>query len=207
MREIAHWVKPELVARVKYGHWTKDKKLRQPVFLGFQEDRSASDCRVELEVPESEKAPVKSDYVQRPSVSKARRVLSRLPSASGSAGVSAKQLQDELFDGSGETLNVELEGKKLSLTHLNKMYFKRPNLRKRDVLLYYLRIAPQILPFLKDRPMVLKRYPNGIEGEFFFQWKRRSPALNGSRQSTYSRKNEAAKYRICWRTTSRRYCT
>ena len=37
------------------------------------------------------------------------------------------------------------------------------------MLLYYLRIAPQILPFLKDRPMVLKRYPNGIEGEFFFQ--------------------------------------
>ena len=51
LREIAHWVKPELVARVKYGQWTKDKKLRQPVFLGFQEDRSASDCRVEAEIP------------------------------------------------------------------------------------------------------------------------------------------------------------
>jgi bifunctional non-homologous end joining protein LigD len=80
-----------------------------------------------------------------------------------------KQLQEELSDGSGETLNVELDGKKLSLTHLNKIYFKQPNLRKRDVLLYYLRIAPNILPFLKDRPMVLKRYPNGIDGEFFFQ--------------------------------------
>ena len=38
LRELAHWVKPELVARVKFGQWTKDKKLRQPVFLGFQED-------------------------------------------------------------------------------------------------------------------------------------------------------------------------
>jgi bifunctional non-homologous end joining protein LigD len=64
---------------------------------------------------------------------------------------------------------VELDSKKLLLTHLNKIYFKRPLLRKRDVLLYYLRIAPNILPFLKDRPMVLKRHPNGIDGEFFFQ--------------------------------------
>ena len=64
---------------------------------------------------------------------------------------------------------MELDCKELSLTHLNKMYFKRPHLRKRDVLLYYLRIAPYILPFLKDRPMVLKRYPNGIDGKFFFQ--------------------------------------
>jgi bifunctional non-homologous end joining protein LigD len=152
LQEIAHWVKPELVARVKYGQWTKDKKLRQPVFLGFQEDRIAS-------------APLKpanvSAKAQPPHVSKVQGVPSR------PTGV--KQLQEELSDGSGETLNVELDGKKLSLTHLNKIYFKQPNLRKRDVLLYYLRIAPNILPFLKDRPMVLKRYPNGIDGEFFFQ--------------------------------------
>ena len=57
LREIAHWVKPQLVARVKYGQWTKDKKLRQPVFLGFQEDRTASDCQVEAEVPQTEKPP------------------------------------------------------------------------------------------------------------------------------------------------------
>jgi bifunctional non-homologous end joining protein LigD len=167
LREITHWVKPELVARVKYGQWTKDKKLRQPVFLGFQEDRSASDCRVEAEVPPSEKLSAKDANVHRARVSKAPAVSSRLTTAS--AGVSVEQLQSALSEGSGETLNVELEGKKLSLTHLNKIYFKRPSLRKRDVLLYYLRIAPNILPFLKDRPMVLKRYPNGIDGEFFFQ--------------------------------------
>jgi bifunctional non-homologous end joining protein LigD len=167
LRELAHWVKPELVARVKFGQWTKDKKLRQPVFLGFQEDHSASDCRVEAEVPPSEKSSAKDANVQRARVNKAPAVSSRLTTAS--AGVTAEQLQEELSEGSGETLNVELEGKRLSLTHLNKVYFKRPSLRKRDVLLYYLRIAPNILPFLKDRPMVLKRYPNGIDGEFFFQ--------------------------------------
>jgi len=161
LREIAHWVKPELVARVKYGQWTKDKKLRQPVFLGFQEDRSASDCRVESEVPQKASPPVRTANVQQPRIEKAQSVSER--------PATQKQLQQELSEGTGETLNVELDGKQLSLTHLNKIYFKRPNLRKRDVLLYYLRIAPNILPFLKDRPMVLKRYPNGIDGEFFFQ--------------------------------------
>ena len=165
LQEISHWVKPELVARVKYGQWTKDKKLRQPVFLGFQEDRIASDCRVESEVPQKASTPLKpaneSAKAQQPRVS----IVQGIPSGP----TSVKQLQEELSDGSGETLNVELDGKKLSLTHLNKIYFKQPNLRKRDVLLYYLRIAPNILPFLKDRPMVLKRYPNGIDGEFFFQ--------------------------------------
>ena len=165
LREIAHWVKPELVARVTYGQWTKDKKLRQPVFLGFQEDRTASDCRVESEVPQKPSAPPEpaneTAKARQSRVGKVQRVPSR--------PTSVKQLQEELSDGSGETLNVELDGKKLSLTHLNKIYFKRPSLRKRDVLLYYLRIAPNILPFLKDRPLVLKRYPNGIDGEFFFQ--------------------------------------
>jgi bifunctional non-homologous end joining protein LigD len=122
---------------------------------------------VEAEVPPSEKLSAKDANVQRARVNKAPAVSSRLTTAS--AGVTAEQLQEELSEGSGETLNVELEGKRLSLTHLNKVYFKRPSLRKRDVLLYYLRISPNILPFLKDRPMVLKRYPNGIDGEFFFQ--------------------------------------
>ena len=164
LREIAHWIKPELVARVKYGQWTKDKKLRQPVFLGFQEDRSASDCRVEAEVPQTENRsvkPAKPAHVEPPRVPKVQPVSER--------PTTVQRLQQELAEGSGETLNVELEGKKLSLTHLNKIYFQRPNLRKRDVLLYYLRIAPNILPFLKDRPLVLKRYPNGIEEEYFFQ--------------------------------------
>ena len=161
LREITHWIKPELVARVKYGQWTRDKKLRQPVFLGFQEDRSARDCRVGADVAQTENSPATPANVPQPGVHKAQPVSER--------PTTAKQLQQELSDGSAETLNVELEGKKLSLTHLNKIYFQRPNLRKRDVLLYYLRIAPNLLPFLKDRPMVLKRYPNGIEEEFFFQ--------------------------------------
>jgi len=167
LKEAVHWVKPELVARVKYGQWTNDKMLRQPVFLGFQEDRKAADCRFEDEVKAS------ATKAQKPKRTEGGPVHKSAP-VSQSAGDS-NDLEKELSEGSTESLNVELDGKKISLTHLNKIYFKKPSLRKRDILLYYLRVAPYILPFLKDRPMVLKRYPNGIDGEFFFQKEAPSP--------------------------------
>jgi bifunctional non-homologous end joining protein LigD len=165
LKEVVHWVKPELVARVKYGQWTTDKMLRQPVFLGFQEDRQASDCRLETEVKES------AAKVRKPKETGSESTPVRknaLASETGSTSDS-NDLEKALSEGKTESLNVELDGKKISLTHLNKIYFPKPSLRKRDILLYYLRVAPYILPFLKDRPMVLKRYPNGIDGEFFFQ--------------------------------------
>ena len=54
-------------------------------------------------------------------------------------------------------------------THLDKIYFPEDKMIKGDVIHYYEKIAPFILPYLKDRPESLKRFPNGIEGESFFQ--------------------------------------
>jgi bifunctional non-homologous end joining protein LigD len=176
LKESVTWVKPTLVARIKYGNWTNDKKLRQPVFMGFQEDRPPEGCTLKEQV--FAQPPEKTEVaVKRAGAS--GRVLARKGSdtperpvgpAGGSASIGAGDLERELIDGNGESIQVELHGKALSLTHLNKVWFpKKPRLRKRDVLGYYLRVAPQILPFLKDRPMVLKRYPNGIGEKFFFQ--------------------------------------
>jgi len=161
VKETTHWIKQELVARVKYGQWTNDLKLRAPVFLGFQEDREPGDCRME-EVKTAESsvainAPTPLDSTKS-NVGPHKNTLA-----------DPKELEAELAQGNRESLDVDLDGKTLALTHLNKLYFTKPDLRKRDVLLYYLRIAPYILPFLKDRPLVLKRYPNGIDGKFFFQ--------------------------------------
>jgi len=66
-------------------------------------------------------------------------------------------------------LNVEVDGQVLHLTHLNKIYFPESGIRKRDLLAYYFRIGHLMLPFLKNRPLVLRRYPNGIEEKAFFQ--------------------------------------
>lgn len=59
-------------------------------------------------------------------------------------------------------------GKKVSLTNLQKVFWPELGKTKRDLLLYYDAVAPVLLPHLQERAMVMKRYPNGIEGKFFF---------------------------------------
>ena len=78
-------------------------------------------------------------------------------------------IENEIRKGSSENLNVEIDGHVLRLTHLNKIYFPESGIRKRDLLAYYFRVGHLMLPFLKDRPMVLRRYPNGIREKAFFQ--------------------------------------
>ena len=57
----------------------------------------------------------------------------------------------------------------MTLTHLNKVYFPKAGFTKRDTLRYYATVSPYLLPFLKHRPLVLHRYPNGIAGGAFYQ--------------------------------------
>ena len=64
---------------------------------------------------------------------------------------------------------LRIDGHQLKLTNLNKVYYPDEGFTKRDVLNYYDGVAGLILPHLKDRPLSLKRYPNGIQQEFFFQ--------------------------------------
>ena len=61
------------------------------------------------------------------------------------------------------------------LTNLNKMFWPRLGLTKRDLLQYYADVAPVLLPHLVDRAMVMKRYPNGAEGACFFMKRAPSP--------------------------------
>ena len=154
VREAVQWIKPQLVARVHYADWTEDQRLRAPVFLGFREDRLARSCTFEEEVPQT-----------------AVPVAPRARPALNGQGIieDESSLEQELLHGRDETISAVLDGKKLVLTHLNKIFFPDSGYRKRDLLSYYFRMAKYILPFLKDRPLVLKRYPQGIHGEFFFQ--------------------------------------
>jgi bifunctional non-homologous end joining protein LigD len=64
---------------------------------------------------------------------------------------------------------VTIEGKELSLTNLDKVFWKEEGLTKADLLQYYADVAPFLLPHLESRAMVMKRYPDGAEGDFFFQ--------------------------------------
>lgn len=68
-----------------------------------------------------------------------------------------------------EKAQLIVEGKKLSVSNLDKVLYPRVGFTKGQVIDYYIRIAPVLLPHLKDRPLTMKRYPDGVEGEFFYE--------------------------------------
>src|ERR1700719_1468536 len=111
--------------------------------------------------------------LRRPLLWNSGRCLSmsspKFASTRGKSVENERALEEELSKGTAESLSVVLNGKEVALSHLNKVYFPEAGCRKRDLLLHYLRMSKYILPFLKDRPLVLKRYPNGIHGSYFFQ--------------------------------------
>src|SRR5215813_7151862 len=72
-----------------------------------------------------------------------------------------------------EQFEVKLSGRTVKLTNLKKLFWPELKITKRDLIQYYADVSPVLLPHLQDRAMVMKRYPNGAAGEFFFM--KRSP--------------------------------
>jgi len=68
-----------------------------------------------------------------------------------------------------QRIEVQIEGRTLSLSNLGKVLYPRAGFTKGQVIDYYTRVAPVLLPHLRDRPLTLKRYPNGVEGGFFYE--------------------------------------
>jgi bifunctional non-homologous end joining protein LigD len=68
-----------------------------------------------------------------------------------------------------KTVDVEIEGRHLKLSNLDKVLYSEAGFTKGQVIDYYTRIAPALLPHLRKRPLTLKRYPNGVDGQFFYE--------------------------------------
>ena len=68
-----------------------------------------------------------------------------------------------------EKAQLVVEGKKLSVSNLNKVLYPKAGFTKGQVIDYYIRIAPVLLPHLRDRPLTMKRYPNGVDAQFFYE--------------------------------------
>ncbi len=75
----------------------------------------------------------------------------------------------------GEAAKVSAGGKDVALTNLNKTFFPKTGATKRNLLQYYADVSPYLLPHVTQRAMVMKRYPNGAEGDFFFMKRTPSP--------------------------------
>jgi bifunctional non-homologous end joining protein LigD len=151
--EKPSWVNPSLVARVKFSGWTQERSLRHPVFVALREDVQPTDCQWESEV---------ASGAPNPAVVRAPEIVGRVLGTK-------TQVEHELFKGRADNVIIELDGKRLRFSNLNKVYFPDSGYTKRDLLAYYYRTADVILPFVRERPLVLRRYPDGIKGQAFFQ--------------------------------------
>ncbi len=180
IRETVQWLKPALVARVKYGNWTNDAHLRAPVFLSLRYDRTPQDCTFEDARPSQSSEPEATalpdpaspdppENVLPKKPAKGRSAPASAPAKSKASGKSSRDPEKDLREGSSEIMDVESDGYRVHFTNLNKIYFPEVGIKKRELLAYYYRMAQYIVPFLKDRPMVLRRYPDGVGGKAFFQ--------------------------------------
>jgi len=133
------WVKPELVCVVKFNSWTADGRLRAPVFQGLRADGNPGDV-----IKESGQDPT--------------------PEAASTSAPAATLLPRDATE-----LSLTIEGRRLKFTNLKKIFYPSDGYAKRDVINFYAAVAPLLLPHLQARPLSLRRYPNGIESEGFFQ--------------------------------------
>ena len=182
LREKVEWVRPEMVARIKYANWTDDDHLRAPVFLSVRKDRNPEECTFAAAKP----AQVTRETIAPPKAALPKAVPGKAatqPAPKKETGKGAGDIE-ELANGKAENLRFEIDGRTLALTNLNKVYFPESGIRKRDLLAYYYNVAGLILPFLKDRPLVMRRYPNGIEAKSFFQKEAPESIPNWIRRAT-----------------------
>ena len=173
-------MKPKLVAEVKFAERTPGGFLRHPVFLRLRGDKAASEVRA---VEVAEPPPFQAEGAVELSKS-TRQILEALGSR-----------DDEIHISAG--------GHQISLTGLDKVFWpkngKDPPRTKRDYITYLAEIADFILPHAKDRPITLTRYPNGINGEKFYQkhWESQLPEFVET-VSIYSEENDAFQdYLMC----------
>ncbi len=137
------WVKPELVCVVKFNAWTDDQRLRAPVFQGLRLDASPQDT-----VRESAEHPEAAIEADEPS---------------------SKPDSKSLLPADATELSVTVNGHSLKFTNLKKIFYPADGYTKRDLINFYAAVAGLLVPHLEGRPLSLKRYPNGIAADFFFQ--------------------------------------
>src|ERR1017187_5305729 len=146
----AVWMKPELVCEVSFTEMTTDGIMRHPSFEAIRIDKKAKDVTKEKAINTNQiisQKEIKSKEILKPVGKKDRKTF---------------------LNPADETQVREINGHEIKFNNLNKFYWSKEKITKRDMLNYYYQVAPYILPYLKDRPQSMNRHPNGINGESFY---------------------------------------
>lgn len=166
--EKAHWTTPRVVVEVRFNEWTRDGKLRQPSFVAFREDKDAKEVVYDAAAeppPKQERSPARKRREGRKTASS--RSGASVRDRAGTA--IARAIGGARANGDSTVRAAVGSGNALELTNLDKVFFPAPKLTKGDLLEYYAEMARYILPCMEDRPLVLKRFPGGVDGESFYQ--------------------------------------
>jgi bifunctional non-homologous end joining protein LigD len=157
-----HWTKPSFVAQLKFTEWTDDGLLRHPIYLGMRDDVKPETVRRERKAP-ARKGARGASGVKGTKGAKTRGVPADLQST-------LDQL-DEIERGPNSgTLRLP-DGETLEVSNLRKVFWPKLKITKGELMRYYVRVAPYILPVVDGRPLIMKRFPNGIDAEPFYQHK------------------------------------
>ncbi|MCJ8210059.1 DNA ligase D [Mucilaginibacter sp. RS28] len=146
------WVRPEMVGEVAFRQMTPDNIMRHASFQGLREDKNAREVTLEM--------PGHTDNLVDEEHPFAKEKMLEAPKA---------KTRKTLLNPKEQSQMRNINGHDLKFNNLNKLYWPEDGVTKRDMLNYYYQIAPYILPYLKDRPQSLNRFPNGIHGMHFYQ--------------------------------------
>ncbi|GLU51454.1 DNA ligase D [Dyadobacter frigoris] len=149
----ATWLEPKLVCEINFAEITEEGVFRHPSFVAMREDKDPKDVVKEIEVPTEEV--VKNFANEKEMVS-----IIKTPEKSD---------RKTLLNPTEKSQAKKVNGRELKFTNLDKIFWPDEKISKRDMLNYYYQVAPYILPYLKNRPQSLNRFPNGITGSSFYQ--------------------------------------
>lgn len=164
-------VRPGVVVGVRFLGWSDDAQVRHPVFRGIRDDVDPAEC-VAAPLGEREEAMLDTEP----------EIASDESDAWGAGGAGGAEEGSEAREAAGSVGGATGErarsgrvaraapGRRVSLTNPDKVLWPEDGYRKRDLFAYYGAVAPVMLPHLRDRPVVLVRYPDGIAGKWFYQW-------------------------------------
>jgi bifunctional non-homologous end joining protein LigD len=163
------WVKPNLVCEIKFSEITEEGILRHPVFMGLRDDKQAeSEKNVEVvDADERDRSTSETPKAESKKRNTKRESTNTKSTKGNSKG--ATKVTEQLLSSTSKEETININGRELKFTNLDKLYWPDEKITKRDMLNYYYNMMTYILPYMKDRPQSLNRFPNGIKGESFYQ--------------------------------------
>lgn len=152
------WVAPELVVEVRFKHRTDEGLLRHPVFLRTRPDKPAADCT--MPTTGHGDAPGEPAAASAPT-----DTTPHDDDGDDDDDDGALALADREAAAAAPTAGPH----RVVVSNPDKLFWPDDGLRKQDLVGFYREVGPWLLPYLRDRPLVLTRYPDGIAGKSFFQ--------------------------------------